>query len=71
MPSNVVINWSQPVDIDGAHYPKDTLNRAKYAQYLSNFLASKGYDEGRDGEDKKRNYVLNLNSEWGVRREVV
>ncbi|MEZ9007124.1 P-loop NTPase fold protein [Vibrio sp. 10N.247.311.59] len=65
MPSNVVINWSQPVDIDGAHYPKDTLNRAKYAQYLSNFLASKGYDESRDGEDKKRNYVLNLNSEWG------
>lgn len=65
MPSNVVINWSQPVDIDSAHYPKDTLNRAKYAQYLSNFLASKGYDESRDGEDKKRNYVLNLNSEWG------
>ncbi|HDY7693278.1 P-loop NTPase fold protein [Vibrio vulnificus] len=65
MPSNVVINWSQPVDIDGAHYPKDTLNRAKYAQYLSNFLASKGYDESREGEDKKRNYVLNLNSEWG------
>ncbi|MCG6275848.1 hypothetical protein K6U59_02995 [Vibrio vulnificus] len=50
MPSNVVINWSQPVDIDGAHYPKDTLNRAKYAQYLSNFLASKGYDESREGE---------------------
>ncbi|EGU45690.1 KAP P-loop domain protein [Vibrio ichthyoenteri ATCC 700023] len=65
MPSNVVINWSHPVDIDGAHYPKDTLNRAKYAQYLSNFLASKGYDESRVGEDKKRNYVLNLNSEWG------
>lgn len=65
MPSNVVINWSQPVDIDGASYPKDTLNRAKYAQYLSNFLASKGYDETREGEDKKRNYVLNLNSEWG------
>ncbi|EKO3870931.1 NTPase KAP [Vibrio harveyi] len=65
MPNDVVINWSQPVDIDGAHYPKDTLNRAKYAQYLSNFLASKGYDESRDGEDKKRNYVLNLNSEWG------
>jgi hypothetical protein len=65
MPSNVVINWSQPVDIDGAHYPKDTLDRAKYAQYLSNFLASKGYDKSREGEDKKRNYVLNLNSEWG------
>ncbi len=65
MPSNVIINWSQPVDIDGAHYPKDTLNRAKYAQYLSNFLASRGYDESRDCEDKKRNYVLNLNSEWG------
>lgn len=65
MPRNVVINWSQPVDIDGAYYPKDTLNRAKYAQYLSNFLASKGYDETIEGEDKKRNYVLNLNSEWG------
>ncbi|EGR3952356.1 TPA: P-loop NTPase fold protein [Vibrio cholerae] len=65
MTSNVVINWGQPVDIDGAHYPKDTLNRAKYAQYLTNFLASKGYDDSREGEDKKRNYVLNLNSEWG------
>ncbi|MGT3831581.1 KAP family P-loop NTPase fold protein [Vibrio cholerae] len=65
MPSNVVINWSQPVDIDGAHYPKDTLDRQKYAQYLSNFLASKGYDDTREEGDRKRNYVLNLNSKWG------
>ncbi|MEZ8053822.1 KAP family P-loop NTPase fold protein [Vibrio atlanticus] len=65
MPSNVVIDWNQPVDIDGVHYPKDTLGREKYAQYLSNFLASKGYDENRGDDDQKRNYVLNLNSEWG------
>lgn len=61
---NVEINWNSSTTIENTHYPKDTLNRAKYAQYLTNFLASKGYDESVD-DDKKRNYVLNLNSEWG------
>lgn len=65
MPSNVVIDWSKSVDIDGVHYSKDTLGRDKYAQYLSNFLALKGYDQSRD-DDPKRNFVLNLNSEWGT-----
>ncbi|MGF1733551.1 KAP family P-loop NTPase fold protein [Photobacterium kasasachensis] len=65
MPQNVEINWDSSTTIESAHYPKDTLDRAKYAQYLTNFLASKGYDESAENDDKKRNYVLNLNSEWG------
>ncbi len=64
MPCDVEINWNSSTTIENTHYPKDTLNRAKYAQYLTNFLASKGYDESAD-DDKKRNYVLNLNSGWG------
>ncbi|OBU37623.1 NTPase KAP [Photobacterium phosphoreum] len=65
MPQNVEINWTSSTTIEGTHYPKDTLDRAKYAQYLTNFLASKGYEESAEYDDKKRNYVLNLNSEWG------
>lgn len=65
MSLNVEIDWNHSVEIEGISYPKDTLDRAKYAEYLTNFLASKGYDTLRDGDDKKQNYVLNLNSVWG------
>ncbi|WP_318469052.1 KAP family P-loop NTPase fold protein [Photobacterium leiognathi] len=65
MPRNVEINWNSSTTIESSFYPKDTLDRAKYAQYLTNFLSSKGYDERAEDDDKKRNYVLNLNSEWG------
>ncbi len=65
MSQNIEINWTSSATIEGSHYPKDTLDRAKYAQYLTNFLASKGYEESAEDDDKKRNYVLNLNSEWG------
>ena len=59
------IDWSEPTEIEGVNYPEDNLDRQKYAQYLSNFLASKGYDSTKTGDDGKHNYVLNLNSEWG------
>lgn len=59
------INWSEPTEIEGVNYPEDNLDRQKYAQYLSNFLAAKGYDSTKTGDDGKHNYVLNLNSEWG------
>lgn len=65
MPQNVEINWNSSTTIESVYYPQDTLDRAKYAQYLTNFLASKGYDESAENYDKKQNYVLNLNSEWG------
>ncbi|MFN1515243.1 KAP family P-loop NTPase fold protein [Vibrio owensii] len=65
MSQSVEINWTSSTTIEGTHYPKDTLDRAKYAQYLTNFLASKGYEESAEDDDKKRSYVLNLNSEWG------
>ncbi|MBE3841137.1 NTPase KAP [Vibrio parahaemolyticus] len=66
MSNTVNIDWSQPIEIEGVYYCEDSLFRQKYAQYLSRFLASKGYDELRPEQDKKQNYVLNLNSEWGT-----
>lgn len=65
MSQNVEINWNSSITIENAHYPKDTLDRAKYAQYLASFLSSKGYDDSSENGNKKRSYVLNLNSEWG------
>ncbi len=63
MHENIIFDWSEstPESIDNIIYPRDALDRARYAQYLTNFLASKGYDQ----DSNKLNYVLNLNSEWG------
>lgn len=58
------IDWSEEADIVEEILPADKLDRAKYAQFLTGFLAGQGYDETRVGNEKK-NYVLNLNSEWG------
>ncbi|OCH51635.1 MULTISPECIES: KAP family P-loop NTPase fold protein [Vibrio] len=65
MQQYVSIDWSESATINGVVYPEDKLGREKYAQYLSNFLASKGYDKTKSEEDGRHNYVLNLNSEWG------
>ncbi len=54
--------WSDPKEIDGENFPQDTLGREKYAQFLTQFLEDQGYDPCTK---KKKNYVLNLNSEWG------
>ncbi|MFT2099766.1 P-loop NTPase fold protein [Marinomonas sp. 2405UD66-6] len=56
------INWSKPTPIDGETFPQDALGREKYAQFLTQFLKDQGYDPSTE---KKQNYVLNLNSEWG------
>lgn len=60
--TNDAINWSAPKSIDDEDFPKDTLDRVKYAQFLTQFLVDQGCDASTD---KKHNYVLNLNSEWG------
>ncbi|WP_421200627.1 P-loop NTPase fold protein [Aeromonas enteropelogenes] len=39
------------------HLSADRLERAQYAHFLTNYLATEG---------KQRNYVLNLNAEWGA-----
>lgn len=58
--------WPRRDQLDGDKvletFPADKLDRQKYAEFLTQFLADQGYDE-TSGE--KRNYVLNLNSEWG------
>lgn len=63
--SDKLINWDNDITIDGNCLPADRLDRAKYAEFLTGMLASQGYFTAADGSEEKRNYVLNLNSEWG------
>lgn len=65
MNQQVNLDWSSGTTIGGEWYPEDKLDRAKYADFLTRFLEAEGYDAHRDGEDRKRTYVLNLNSTWG------
>lgn len=58
-------NWNDDITIKNEYFPADRLDRSKYADFLTNMLASQGYVTKGDGELEKRNYVLNLNSEWG------
>ena len=53
------IVWNGPGTIEGVQdtLAGDRLDRARYAEFLTNYLAAEG---------KQRNYVLNLNAEWGV-----
>ncbi|PKQ75935.1 KAP family P-loop NTPase fold protein [Aeromonas sobria] len=53
------IQWDGPGAIDCVveELAGDRLDRARYAEFLTNYLAAEG---------KLRNYVLNLNAEWGA-----
>ncbi|PJG60128.1 KAP family P-loop NTPase fold protein [Aeromonas cavernicola] len=52
------IDWNGPGSIAGSEcLGGDRLERARYATFLTNYLAAEG---------KQRNYVLNLNAEWGA-----
>ncbi|MNG95067.1 KAP family P-loop domain protein [compost metagenome] len=53
------IVWNGPGTIEGVQdtLAGDRLDRARYAEFLTNYLATEG---------KQRNYVLNLNAEWGA-----
>ncbi|MEM5513214.1 P-loop NTPase fold protein [Pseudoalteromonas sp. AS84] len=60
-------NWSKatkpPLE---EYFPADKLDRARYAMFLSKLLVQEGFDESRTEAEQKRNYVLNLNAEWGA-----
>ncbi|WP_429034957.1 KAP family P-loop NTPase fold protein [Aeromonas veronii] len=53
------VQWDGPGAIAGSEESlnADRLERARYAEFLTNYLAAEG---------KQRNYVLNLNAEWGA-----
>ncbi|MFQ2010085.1 P-loop NTPase fold protein [Aeromonas veronii] len=53
------VQWDGPGAIAGSEesLSADRLDRARYAEFLTNYLAAEG---------KQRNYVLNLNAEWGA-----
>jgi hypothetical protein len=53
------IVWNGPGTIEGVQdtLAGDRLDRASYAEFLTNYLAAEG---------RQRNYVLNLNAEWGA-----
>ncbi len=56
---NDTVQWDGPGAIAGSEeiLSADRLDRARYAEFLTNYLAAEG---------KQRNYVLNLNAEWGA-----
>ncbi|MFQ2071641.1 P-loop NTPase fold protein [Aeromonas veronii] len=53
------VQWDGPGAIVGSEeiLSADRLDRARYAEFLTKYLAAEG---------KQRNYVLNLNAEWGA-----
>lgn len=65
MAERTVFDWQEPITWDGPgaidgvveKLSGDRLERARYAEFLTNYLAAEG---------KQRNYVLNLNAEWGA-----
>ncbi|MGL4220094.1 MAG: P-loop NTPase fold protein, partial [Shewanella sp.] len=54
----VDFNWKEPMlCAEGTElFPRDTLERARYASFLHNYLVINAIDGG---------YVLNLNAKWG------
>lgn len=66
MVKQIDLDWSKGLRIDNEYFPEDKLGRVKYATFLTKLLASQGFDKARETDVQKRNYVLNLNSEWGA-----
>ncbi|MFB2852202.1 MAG: hypothetical protein ACRC7D_05070 [Aeromonas popoffii] len=63
MTEQAAFDWQDPVTWDGPgaiaggeELAGDRLDRARYAEFLTNYLVAEG---------KQRNYVLNLNAEQG------
>ncbi|GAL22834.1 putative phage protein [Vibrio maritimus] len=58
-------DWSTSKIIEKEYYPEDMLEHARYADFLTRFLVSQGFDKSREVGEQEKNYVLNLNSAWG------
>ncbi|TEW52868.1 KAP family P-loop NTPase fold protein [Psychromonas algicola] len=50
-------SWDSETTHEGITYPVDTLDRARYASFLTNFLIAEASHGG---------YVLNINAPWGT-----
>ena len=50
-------SWDEEKEVDSIIYPIDTLDRARYASFLTNFLIEEASNGG---------YVLNINAPWGT-----
>ncbi|EGA63911.1 KAP family P-loop NTPase fold protein [Vibrio brasiliensis] len=56
MPESIIeFNWKEPTP--DKKFPADTLDRARYASFLHNYLINNSIEGG---------YVLNLNAKWGA-----
>jgi len=56
--SDSAFNWNEEVDFQREILCADQLDRAKYAEFLTNYLNSAG--------QRDNGYVINLNAEWGA-----
>lgn len=61
MVNNIKLDWSKESEIENDLFPEDRLERAKYATFLTKLLAAQSVDSN----SQNKNYVLNLNAEWG------
>ncbi|MFT6920472.1 MAG: putative KAP-like P-loop ATPase [Cognaticolwellia sp.] len=62
MVKRIELNWSNESKIENDSFPEDRLERAKYATFLTKLLAAQSVDS----KGQNKNYVLNLNAEWGA-----
>ena len=53
--ANIIFNWDESEK--SGTFPPDTLDRAKYASFLTGFLINEAENKG---------YVLNINAPWGT-----
>ncbi|WP_345871398.1 KAP family P-loop NTPase fold protein [Shewanella algae] len=65
MENTTKFNWDNGITINDEFFPEDKLQRSRYAEFLTRLLESQGFDKTKEPEFQKKNYVLNLNSEWG------
>ncbi len=58
MSERIPLNWSSETIINEDTFPRDTLGRVKYAEFLTQFLVGQGYDTTRyEGDESVIMYL--------------